>query len=114
MKGNFAAKLGTKDSRVVVDARGWIRWNEIPATITRVTVEATVTQSELQPTERHAFNVSGELRRDDAHPEMEWRCDAREQNDKEFFRATARGGGLIRDAGGSSWSWPWVDSPFVD
>jgi hypothetical protein len=113
MRGNFEEELGRKESNTVVDARGWIFWQEIPSNVQTVRVAATIAQNEGAPGERCGTGWSAPLSRPNGTQPQEWRCDVPEDDHREFGSGAAIAGGALVSSN-PAWVWPWGDDPTID
>ena len=120
MKGNFDEELSLSNSDTVVDARGWMEWNEIDSSITRVRVNVTISQEQDTngtTEDRFGHGTCGPYQRPGTGKptRVEWRCDVAEDQGRDFFKAVADGSADLVDANAATasagWFWHWSDTP---
>jgi hypothetical protein len=114
VKSNFAPSLGRKNSGTMIDARGWIFWDEIPDDVQTIRVAATIAQSEDDSTDRCGTGWSDPYQRpSNGHPtRMDWDCDVPEDEGREFNPGASLAGGALVSSS-PAWVWPWGDDPDV-
>jgi hypothetical protein len=121
MKGKFEDWIGTKQSGTVVDAKGWIRWNEIPAQVdgqplNELRVGATIIQDAVatSSTARGGSAWSDETyTRPNDNSQKNWQCDVPEVQNRKFQKGkTPVGGVFVSD--NPVWVWAWGDAPTIN
>jgi hypothetical protein len=113
MKGKFKPTLTLKDGDKVVDARGWIDWDLIPADVKRVRVAATIIQDAETNDPRDGTAWAGRTyNRPNGNGEQWWQCDVPEDNGKTFQRKPTPVGGVFV-SNNPRWAWAWGDLPTI-